>query len=82
MLRENISIKFFFDFVPPCTEIPEDLFKTTKSSLLSIISFSLDLTVSKFGINLFLFLFSFNLKLKLNRFILSFKLSLVELLTF
>ena len=33
LLFDNISIIFFLDLVPPCTEIPGDLFKTTKSSL-------------------------------------------------
>ena len=36
-LLEKISTRFFFDFVPPCTDIPDALFNTTKLSLSSII---------------------------------------------
>ncbi len=54
-LLANISIKFFFDFVPPWTEIPVLLFKTIKSSLLSIIKSSFDLTISFEGIKDFFF---------------------------
>ena len=43
LLLANMSIKFFFDLVPPCTDIPELLFNTTKSSLLSIIKSSFSL---------------------------------------
>ena len=37
LLFEKISIRFFFDLVPPCTGIPDFLLTTIKSSLLSII---------------------------------------------
>jgi len=37
LLLAKISTRFFFDLVPPCTDMPEALFKTTKLSLLSII---------------------------------------------
>ena len=36
-LLAKISTRFFFDLVPPCTDMPDALFKTTKLSLLSII---------------------------------------------
>ena len=51
-LFANISSKFFLDLVPPWTEIPELLFKTIKSSLLSIIKLSFSLTISWEGWNL------------------------------
>ena len=50
-LLANISIRFFLDLVPPCTEIPEFLFMTTKLSLSSIIWSSFDFIISFDGLN-------------------------------
>ena len=59
LLLEKISIKLFFDFVPPCEEIPDFLFITIKSLLSSINDFSFS---SKFffeGLYFSFFLFFF-----------------------
>ena len=82
LLFLKISIKFFFDLVPPCTEIPESLLITIKSSLFSIIDFSLDLIIVLENLKFIFLLLDFSLKSKLNNSTLSFKLTLVELFTF
>ena len=81
-LFANISTKFFFDFVPPWTDIPALLFKTIKSSLLSMIRSSLDFITSMDGLNCFLSCLIFSLKSKLKSSILSFVLILKELFIF
>ena len=63
LLLENISIKFFFDFVPPWTAIPDSLFTTIKFSLSSIIKSSFSLMISFVGLNFIFFCIIFSLKL-------------------
>ena len=81
-LLANISTKFFFDLVPPCTEMPELLFNTIKFSLLSIIWSSLDFIISFDGSNFIFFWTIVSLKSKLKKLTISFVLTLVELLIF
>ena len=81
-LLAKISTRFFFDLVPPWTDIPEALFKTTKLSLLSIIWSSFDLIISFEGENLIFFWWIVYLNSMLNIFISSFVFTLKELLTF
>ncbi len=54
-LLANMSTRFFLDLVPPWTEMPELLFNTIKSSLLSIIKSSFSLMTSSEGINFIFF---------------------------
>ena len=68
-LLAKISIRFFFDLVPPCTDMPEALFITTKLSLLSIIWSSFDFTISFEGKNLIFFCWIVSLNSMLNIFI-------------
>ena len=81
-LRANISTRFFLDFVPPWTEIPELLLRTMKSSLLSIINSSFSLITSSEGTNLIVFWTIVSLKSKLNKSIMSPVFTLWELLFF
>ena len=55
LLFVKISTKFFFDLVPPCTDIPALLFKTIKLSLSSMIKSSFDFIISFDGLNIFFF---------------------------
>ena len=66
-LLAKISTKFFFDLVPPWTEIPELLFNTTNLSLLSMIRSSLNLITSLDGSNFVFFWTMVSLKSKLKR---------------
>ena len=66
-----MSIKFFFDLVPPCTDIPALLFKTIKSLSSSMIRSSLDLITSLDGLKSFFSYLIFSLKSKLKSSILS-----------
>ena len=65
LLFENISIRFFFDLVPPWTGMPEFLLTTIKLSLLSIINFSFFLTISDVAVNFFNCLVGLFMNLKL-----------------
>ena len=81
-LLEKISTRFFFDLVPPWTDMPELLFKTIKFSLLSIIRFSFDFIISFVGWNLIFFWKLVSLNSMLNKSTLSLVLILCELLIF
>ena len=82
LLFLKISIKFFFDLVPPCTDIPDSLLTTMKSSLLSIMEFSFALIITLEGLKFIFFAITFSLISILNKSTLSFVLPFVELFAF
>ena len=82
LLFEKISIRFFFDFVPPWTDMPACLLRTIKSSLFSIIKFSFSWIIVSDGSNFDFLDIIFFLISKLCNSIKSFVWSLTELLIF